>query len=143
MSSLSVSLSDSDLQHLLFCSRCDTQIINTKLHFFKVVNKDLFIFQVSYPQDDYLCKGYLNEAQCKELFFNDIIRDIGQFLQNDKICGGCIEKLRKYIHYFENNPRMYIILPYDFDGEPFIDESDSDYSEEEEESSHDAGQQDN
>lgn len=131
---LSASVSDSELDKLVFCSRCDETIINTKRNFYKIINKDLIIYQICFPHDDYLCSEHINEKRCQELYSNDIINNVSQYLENDKICNTCLEKLRPYIHYFTDNPKMYMILPYNFDGAPFIDsssDSDSNYSIEE------------
>lgn len=127
-------MSDSELQHLAFCSHCCEVVINTKKEFHMTVNSQVLIFQIKYPQDDYNLDRYIDQYSLWELYDAGLLRCLSDEMDEEKICGNCIESLRPYIHYFSTqckNLDMFILLPYDFDSSTFIGSDDEDFTSDE------------
>jgi hypothetical protein len=92
-----------------FCTECN-EIINVKTDFHKSFYENLFLYQIVNKQNDYLLFEEIDAELFVEIYNNKMLRDFTNTLKCKKICGKCIEELRPYIKYI--NDDMYIFLPY-------------------------------
>lgn len=121
-------MSDSELEQIAFCSLCES-VINVPNQFHKTCYKDLHIYVIQNPQNNYICKEYIDKELMDELWFGGHI-GIYPSKKNKKLCGQCIEDFRPYIHYIQNE--MFMIFPSTIE----FDVEDDDEEDEEEEDSH-------
>lgn len=102
---------EEELKEIDFCFNCSNIVVVSGIEqdFFRRYAKNLFIYQIKSLVNDQFLYRMTNLTLSN--FVNNELVDEYDFPIGSCFCGECIEKLREFIKYDDNQDVMYVVLP--------------------------------